>query len=279
MTRPVAVVTGAAHGIGLETARRLPATHRVALLDLDAAGAERAAAGRRRRRLGGCDITDPDAVRPRSTTSSAVRRHRRRHRERRHRDRRRHAPPRPRRPRRAARRQPRRQLALHPRVPAARHRAPRVRARGRVGGGDRRPGRHRVLRVEKAGFEHLLNVLRIEVATSASTSGSRTSRGSTPTWCAAPKATTPVSPRCAGACAGRRQDAARRRGGQPDRRGRAQALAQGGRAGVRRRAVPGRGAPGATPRHGSAATTSPVGTWCSSTRVHGRRNVCRAPKA
>src|SRR4029453_5254854 len=45
MPRPVAVVTGAARGIGLETARRLSATHRVALLDLDAEGVERAAAG------------------------------------------------------------------------------------------------------------------------------------------------------------------------------------------------------------------------------------------
>ena len=45
MTRPVAVVTGAARGIGLETARRLSPTHRVALLDLDAEGVERAAAG------------------------------------------------------------------------------------------------------------------------------------------------------------------------------------------------------------------------------------------
>ena len=44
MTRPVAVVTGAARGIGLETARRLSASHRVALLDLDAEGVERAAA-------------------------------------------------------------------------------------------------------------------------------------------------------------------------------------------------------------------------------------------
>jgi len=44
MARPVAAVTGAARGIGLETARRLATTHRVALLDLDEAGAERAAA-------------------------------------------------------------------------------------------------------------------------------------------------------------------------------------------------------------------------------------------
>jgi NAD(P)-dependent dehydrogenase (short-subunit alcohol dehydrogenase family) len=63
MPRPVAVVTGAARGIGLESARRLAATHRVALLDIDADGAERAAA-----QLGGdavwgtCDITDADAV-------------------------------------------------------------------------------------------------------------------------------------------------------------------------------------------------------------------------
>jgi NAD(P)-dependent dehydrogenase (short-subunit alcohol dehydrogenase family) len=63
VSRPVAVVTGAARGIGLETARRLAPTHRVALLDLDGAGARDAAAT-----VGGdaiwaaCDITDPDAV-------------------------------------------------------------------------------------------------------------------------------------------------------------------------------------------------------------------------
>jgi NAD(P)-dependent dehydrogenase (short-subunit alcohol dehydrogenase family) len=63
MARPVAVVTGAARGIGQETARRLAATHRVALLDLDGPGAERAA-----REIGGdavsgaCDIADGDAV-------------------------------------------------------------------------------------------------------------------------------------------------------------------------------------------------------------------------
>jgi NAD(P)-dependent dehydrogenase (short-subunit alcohol dehydrogenase family) len=61
--RPVAAVTGAARGIGLESARQLTATHRVALLDIDAEGVERAAA-----QLGGdavwgvCDITDADAV-------------------------------------------------------------------------------------------------------------------------------------------------------------------------------------------------------------------------
>ena len=63
MARPVAVITGAARGIGRETARQLSATHRVALLDRDAAGVERAAAG-----IGGdaihavCDITDAAAV-------------------------------------------------------------------------------------------------------------------------------------------------------------------------------------------------------------------------
>ena len=63
MGRPVAVITGAARGIGLETARQLAATHRVALLDRDAAGAEAAAA-----QIGGdaiharCDITDADSV-------------------------------------------------------------------------------------------------------------------------------------------------------------------------------------------------------------------------
>jgi NAD(P)-dependent dehydrogenase (short-subunit alcohol dehydrogenase family) len=62
MTRPVAVVTGAARGIGLETARRLSATHRVALLDLDADGVERAAAGLGDAVWAGCDITEPDSV-------------------------------------------------------------------------------------------------------------------------------------------------------------------------------------------------------------------------
>jgi NAD(P)-dependent dehydrogenase (short-subunit alcohol dehydrogenase family) len=64
MARPVAVVTGAARGIGLETARRLAPTHHVALLDLDEAGAERAAAQIGRDAVwAGCDITDADAVR------------------------------------------------------------------------------------------------------------------------------------------------------------------------------------------------------------------------
>jgi NAD(P)-dependent dehydrogenase (short-subunit alcohol dehydrogenase family) len=64
MARPVAVVTGAARGIGLETARRLAPTHQVALLDLDEAGAERGAAQIGRDAVwAGCDITDAGSVR------------------------------------------------------------------------------------------------------------------------------------------------------------------------------------------------------------------------
>jgi NAD(P)-dependent dehydrogenase (short-subunit alcohol dehydrogenase family) len=62
MARPVAVVTGAARGIGLETARRLSASHRVALLDLDAGGVERAAADLGDAVWAGCDITDAESV-------------------------------------------------------------------------------------------------------------------------------------------------------------------------------------------------------------------------
>jgi NAD(P)-dependent dehydrogenase (short-subunit alcohol dehydrogenase family) len=62
MARPVAVVTGAARGIGLETARRLSATHQVALLDLDAEGIERAAQDLGDAVWASCDITDTDAV-------------------------------------------------------------------------------------------------------------------------------------------------------------------------------------------------------------------------
>jgi NAD(P)-dependent dehydrogenase (short-subunit alcohol dehydrogenase family) len=63
VSRPVAVITGAARGIGLETARRLARTHRVALLDLDAAGVERAV-GEIPDAVGApCDIADGAAVR------------------------------------------------------------------------------------------------------------------------------------------------------------------------------------------------------------------------
>jgi NAD(P)-dependent dehydrogenase (short-subunit alcohol dehydrogenase family) len=61
--RPVALVTGAAQGIGLETARRLSATHRVALLDLRAERLQEA-----RRSCAGdplavvCDIAEQDQV-------------------------------------------------------------------------------------------------------------------------------------------------------------------------------------------------------------------------
>jgi NAD(P)-dependent dehydrogenase (short-subunit alcohol dehydrogenase family) len=62
VSRPVAVVSGAARGIGLETARRLSTTHRVALLDLDEDGVERAAAELGDAVAAGCDITNPGAV-------------------------------------------------------------------------------------------------------------------------------------------------------------------------------------------------------------------------
>jgi NAD(P)-dependent dehydrogenase (short-subunit alcohol dehydrogenase family) len=62
MPRPVAVVTGAARGIGLETARRLASTHRVALLDLDAEGIEHAAEGLGDAVWAPCDIADADVV-------------------------------------------------------------------------------------------------------------------------------------------------------------------------------------------------------------------------
>jgi NAD(P)-dependent dehydrogenase (short-subunit alcohol dehydrogenase family) len=63
MSHPVVVITGGAMGIGLEVARRIAPTHRVALLDIDAEKARSAAA-----QLGSdaialsCDITDPASV-------------------------------------------------------------------------------------------------------------------------------------------------------------------------------------------------------------------------
>ena len=147
MARPVAVVTGAARGIGLETARRLSATHRVALLDLDAEGAERAAAGLGDAVWARCDITDPDSVATAIdevvaecggidvcisnagiAAAGALR----------HLD--------PDVLAAVAERQPHRQLARDPRLPAARRRAPRLRARRRLAGRDRRAAGHRRLR-------------------------------------------------------------------------------------------------------------------------------------
>jgi NAD(P)-dependent dehydrogenase (short-subunit alcohol dehydrogenase family) len=61
--RPVAVITGAARGIGLESARRLARTHRVALLDLDAPGVERAARAIPDAFGAACDIADGASVR------------------------------------------------------------------------------------------------------------------------------------------------------------------------------------------------------------------------
>ncbi|WP_374116113.1 SDR family NAD(P)-dependent oxidoreductase [Streptomyces sp. CoH27] len=43
MARPVAVITGAASGIGLAVTRRLARTHRVALLDIDGDAVRQAA--------------------------------------------------------------------------------------------------------------------------------------------------------------------------------------------------------------------------------------------
>src|SRR5919197_2555836 len=62
MHRRIAVITCAARGIGLETARKLSATHRVAVLDLDAEAIERAAQGLGDAAWAPCDITDADAV-------------------------------------------------------------------------------------------------------------------------------------------------------------------------------------------------------------------------
>jgi NAD(P)-dependent dehydrogenase (short-subunit alcohol dehydrogenase family) len=62
VSRPVALVTGAARGIGLETARRLSASHRVALLDLDGDAVARAAAEIGDAVAARCDITDAESV-------------------------------------------------------------------------------------------------------------------------------------------------------------------------------------------------------------------------
>jgi NAD(P)-dependent dehydrogenase (short-subunit alcohol dehydrogenase family) len=62
--RPVAVVSGAARGIGLETARQLAKTHRVALLDLDGDVLAHAARDDLDDAVwAACDITDAASVR------------------------------------------------------------------------------------------------------------------------------------------------------------------------------------------------------------------------
>ena len=99
--------------------------------------------------------------------------------------------------------QPARQLAHRARGAAARDRAPRLRAAGRLRGGDRARAVHvRLLRQQG----RRRGVRRLPAhggrARSASTSAWRTSRGSTPTWCAAP-----TSARAWPACA--RRSAAR----------------------------------------------------------------------
>jgi NAD(P)-dependent dehydrogenase (short-subunit alcohol dehydrogenase family) len=62
VSKPVAVITGAARGIGRETARHLAADDRMALLDLDGDGAQRAVAELPDAARAQCDIADPDAV-------------------------------------------------------------------------------------------------------------------------------------------------------------------------------------------------------------------------
>ena len=134
-----------------------------------------------------------------------MRRHRRLHLQRGHRRHRGAAPSRSRRPRRPAQRQSHRQLAADPRVPAPRHRAPRVRARAsrRWPPSWLRWGSAPMARPRRASSSCSTSCA-WRSATSASTSAWPTSRGSTPTWCAAPRTAIPASRRCARACAVRR---------------------------------------------------------------------------
>ena len=89
-------------------------------------------------------------------------------------------------------RQPHGQLARDPRVPAARRRAPRLRARRRLAGRDRRAAGHRRLRrLQGRRSSSCSTSCASRSATSASTSAWPTSPGSTPTWCAAPSASHP----------------------------------------------------------------------------------------
>jgi NAD(P)-dependent dehydrogenase (short-subunit alcohol dehydrogenase family) len=63
MPPPVAVITGAANGVGLETARRLARTHRVALLDIDEEALNKAAADVDGETAAfACDITDARSI-------------------------------------------------------------------------------------------------------------------------------------------------------------------------------------------------------------------------
>jgi NAD(P)-dependent dehydrogenase (short-subunit alcohol dehydrogenase family) len=63
MPPPVAVITGAANGVGLETARRLARTHRVALLDINEEALNKAAADVDGEAAAfACDITDATSV-------------------------------------------------------------------------------------------------------------------------------------------------------------------------------------------------------------------------
>ena len=122
---------------------------------------------------------------------------------------------------------------VHPRVPAARHRAPRVRAGRRLAGRARRAAGHRRLRrVQGRPRATAQRAAHRGRATSASTSAWPISPGSTPTWSAAPSTAIPASRHAQGAARPGGQDAAGRRCRRRDRR----AACSGARAGSSRRA-------------------------------------------
>ena len=194
------LITGAAHGIGAETARRLAARGaRVSLVglgDLEAVAA---------------DCPGSDHLRGRRHRPRRARRRRRRHGRgvRRHRHRCSPAPGSARRGfvrthgpgdvRARHRGQPDRRVAHDPRLPAARDRAPRLHPAGRVDGRDRsrRSGSAPTARRSRASRTSR-HALRVETQATASTSASPTSRGSTPRWSAAP--TAPSSARACARC-------------------------------------------------------------------------------